>query len=89
MPVAAASLAWGLPTNKLIGKIVVKNDVIQLIFTLDFKLYNGDSRITAKLPQENLYPGDTFIGDICYSGHFFEYRVNILGNIFLSIEDTL
>ena len=32
---------------------------------------------------------DTFIGDICYSGHFCEHHVNILGKTYLLIADTL
>ena len=41
-----------------------------------------------KFSKKNLYIEDTFIVDICYSVHFFQYWVNILGKIYLLIADT-
>ena len=45
--------------------------------------------ITVNLSQINLYIVDTFIADICYGGHFFGHRMNILSKIYLLIADNL
>ena len=51
-------------------------------------LYNGQVVIADTFLRNRPNHGQTLISDICYSGHFFEHRVNILDKIYPLIADT-